>query len=211
MFFESIEIGDVLVSSGRVMRPDEVKESLADRPTMRERVNGWYLCGDVQRGMFDALVGSQGHCTMQMSVFEGGVAGNYGIFTQQAGRFRHRFLLPMFEPLVVQLLQSLQHEPVQLSLGRQSEDDAILVQQRLPWWQVAEVLRFAQRPSDIQISEVFAAGRPVLDMARDAGSVACFSGLPRPAGISVSFVMPEEAFSLHEQPGGYVAVSNVVH
>ena len=47
MFFEPLIIGNVLVSSGRVMRPEEVEESLADRPAVRNVVGGWYLCGDV--------------------------------------------------------------------------------------------------------------------------------------------------------------------
>ena len=122
-----------------------------DRPAVRKVVGGWYLCGDVLREMFDALVGKQGDCAMQMTVFRGGSSGNYGLFAQQIDTFEHRFLLPLFEPSVIQLLESLQDEPVQLSLGRQDEDAAVLIRQQLPWSQVSEVLRFRQRASDIRV------------------------------------------------------------
>ena len=108
MFFEPLIIGNVLVSSGRVMRPEEVEESLADRPAVRKVVGGWYLCGDVLREMFDALVGKQGDCAMQMTVFRGGSSGNYGLFAQQIDTFEHRFLLPLFEPSVIRK-RAIQH------------------------------------------------------------------------------------------------------
>jgi hypothetical protein len=211
MFFEPVIIGDVLVSSGRVMRPQEVEESLADRPAVQSIVGGWYLCGDVQRGMFDALVAKEGACSMKMTVFQGALSGNYGLFTQQVEALQHRFLLPLYEPAVIQLLQSLRDEPVQLSLGRQNEDAAVLIRQRLPWSQVSEVLRFTQRVGDIRISDVFASGRPILDKARAADTVASFPGLPRPTGICVSFVMPEEALVAQAQLGGSLAAGNAVH
>lgn len=211
MLFEPMVIDGVLVSSGRVMRPEQVEESLADRPAVRKVVGGWYLCGDVQRGMFDALVGSQGHCTMQMTVFRGASSGNYGVFTQQVEGFQHRFVLPLYEPLVVELLRSLRDEPVQLSLGRQNEDAALLVRQRLPWPLVAEVFRFTQRVGEIRVSDVFAGGRLILDKARAADAVAEFPDMPRPTEICVSFVMPEEALLAHEQLGGVASVGKAVH
>ncbi|CAM2191243.1 conserved protein of unknown function [Paraburkholderia kururiensis] len=211
MLFEPVVIDGVLVSNGRVMRPEEVKAKLADRPRVRNAVFGWYLCGDVLREMFDALVENQGDCTMQMTVFRGGSSGNYGVFTQQAETLQHRFVLPLYEPPVIQWLQSLHDNPVQLSLGRQNEDAAVLINQHLPWPQVSDVLRFTQSLSDIRISEVFAGGRPILDKAIAADTVACFPGMPRPRDICVSFVMPEKALIAHEQLGGAASVRNVVH
>ncbi|MDD1790147.1 hypothetical protein [Burkholderia gladioli] len=211
MFFEPVTIGDVMVSSGRVMRPEEVKESLADRPAVRNIVGGWYLCGDVLREMFDALVAAQGTCTMQMAVFCGGSSGNYGVFAQQVETFQHRFLLPLFEPPIIHLLESLRDEPVQLSLGRQDEDAAVLIRQRLPWSQVSEVLRFTQRVGDVRVTDVFSDGRTILDRARAVDAIASFPGMPHPSTVCVSFVLPEEALSAHEQLAGAAAVSNVIH
>jgi hypothetical protein len=211
MFFEPVTIGDVLVSSGRVMRPEEVQESLKDRPgAVRRVVGGWYLCGDVYREMFDALVAAQGDCTMQMAVFRGASSGNYAIFAQLVGCFEHRFLLPLFEPPVVQLLESLRDEPVQLSLGRQDEDAAVLIRQRLPWSQISEVLRFTQRPSDIRVADVMSGGREMLDGARTADALAAVPGVQHPSAVCVTFVLPDEAFTAHVQLGG-PAVTNVVH
>jgi hypothetical protein len=210
MFFEPLIIGDVLVSSGRVMRPEEVEESLVDRPAVRKVVGGWYLCGDVLREMFDALVGKQGDCAMQMTVFRGGSSGNYGLFAQQIGTFEHRFLLPLFEPSVIQLLESLQDEPVQLSLGRQDEDAAVLIRQQLPWSQVSEVLRFTQRTSDIRVADVMSGGRRMLDTARTAGAFSGAPGTQRPTAVCVSFVLPDEALTAHVHLGG-AATSKAVH
>lgn len=211
MFFEPVVIGDALVSSGRIMRPEEVKESLADRPGIRNVVGGWYLCGDVMQEMFDALVAKQGACAMQMAVFEGASAGNYGVFTQQIDAFQHRFLLPLFEPPVIQLLESLRDGPVQLSLGRQNEDAAVLIQQRLPWPQISEVVRFTQRIADVCITDVFSNGRDILDRARALDTVTGFPGMPRPTDVCVSFVLPDEALSAHAQLAGTAAKSNVAH
>lgn len=211
MLFESVEIDGVLVSSGRVMRPEQVEESLADRPNVRNAVGGWYLCGDVLREMFDALVAKQGDFAMQATVFQGGPSGNYCIFTQQVETLQHRFVLPLYEPSVIELLQSLRDNPVQLSLGRQSEDAAVLLRQRLPWSQASEVLHFTQRLSDIRVSDVFAGGRLILDRARTADTVACFPAMRRPTDICVSFVMPEEALQAHAQLGGAAVVGSAVH
>lgn len=73
MFFDSMVIDGVLVSCGRVMRPEEVNESLADRPALQRIVSGWYLCGDVNERMFYALAAARGECSMRMTVLTGGL------------------------------------------------------------------------------------------------------------------------------------------
>lgn len=211
MFFESVEIEGVLVSIGRVMRPEQVEENLEGRQDVRGIIGGWYLCGDVHREMFDALVASEGNCAMQITVLQGASAGNYGVFAQQVQTLQHRFLLPLYEPPVIELLQSLRDKPVQLSLGRQNEGTAVLVHQRLPWSKIAEVLPYTQRLGEIRVSDVFAGSRSILDKARTVDTVACFPGMPRPKKLCVSFVTPKEALLSHAQLYGADSGIDVVH
>jgi hypothetical protein len=79
------------------------------------------------------------------------------------------------------------------------------------WSQVSEVLRFTQRIGDTRVSDVMSGGRDILDRASTADAVASFPGMSRPTAVCVSFVLPEEALSVHAQLAGVAAVSNVVH
>ncbi|MBC8752507.1 hypothetical protein OKW43_005801 [Paraburkholderia sp. WC7.3g] len=199
MFFEPMVIEGVLVSSGRVMRPDEVNDSLAERPALQRRVSGWYLCGDVDERMFYALAAARGECTMQMTVLTGGAAGNYGLFAQQVGTLQHRFVLPLFEPSVAGLLESLQDAPVQLSLGRNDTEEALLIRQKLLVQGITQVQTLMQSLEDVDAAAVVANGQHVLESAMRIDSMKRFPGLPEVTDVCVSFVIPEAVFTVVDQ------------
>jgi hypothetical protein len=111
--------------------------------------------------MFDALTASRGGCMMHMAVFTGASAGNYGVFTQQVGARQHRFVLPLFEPSVTALLESLRGAPIQLSLGRHGEGEALLIRRDLPWSEVSQVMALTQRIGDISVTDVMSSGREI--------------------------------------------------
>lgn len=195
MFFEPTVIDGVLVSSGRVMRPDEVNESLADRPALQRIVSGWYLCGDVDERMFYALAAARGECSMRMTVLTGGTSGNYGLLAQQVGTLQHRFVMPLFEPSVVALLESLQDAPVQLSLGRNDTEDTLLIRRKLFVPETARVWALTQSLEDVNAAAVMANGRRVLESAMRIDSMKRFDGLPEVTDVCVSFVIPEAVFT----------------
>jgi hypothetical protein len=199
MFFEPMVINGVLVSSGRVMRPDEVNESLADRPALQRIVSGWYLCGDVDERMFYALAAARGECSMQMTVLTGGTSGNYGLLAQQVGTLQHRFVIPLFEPSVVALLESLQDEPVQLSLGRNDMEDALLIRRKLFLPETAKVWALTQSLEEVNAAAVMANGRRMLESAMRIDSMKRVSGSPEVTDVCVSFVIPEAVFTMGDQ------------
>jgi hypothetical protein len=196
MFFEPMVIDGVLVSSGRVMRPDEVNESLADRPALREVVSGWYLCGDVDERMFYALAATRGECTLQMTVLTGGTTGNYGLFAQQVGTLQHRFVLPLFEPLVVALLESLREAPLQLSLGKNDTEEALLIRRKLPVREISQVQALMQSPAEVDAAAVTANVQRALESAMRIDAMKRFPGLPKVTDVCVSLVIPEAVFTM---------------
>lgn len=211
MYWEPFVVDGVLVSVGRVMKPEEVSASLAFRPGFRDMVNGWYLCGDVHRKMYDRLVETNGTCDMSLGIIPAGKGGNYAILRVDAEDFRHVFVLPLFEPPVIGLLESLYTKPIQLSLARQNEDAAALIGTRVPWQHVSEVLRYRQQATELAMSDVFATGGFVLDRVRAVEAVKSMDGRSCPERSSVSFIMPEAALAACEQLAGMLVGQAAVH
>ncbi|MDR5743960.1 hypothetical protein QCE73_12440 [Caballeronia sp. LZ029] len=201
----------VLISAGRVMSPEEVGESLSSRLTLRGRVGGWYLCGDIHREMYDKLVETNGECQMSLGIVATGGGGTYAIFGVDAAVFRHLFILPLYEPSVIGLLESLHSQPIQVSLGRQDEEAAVLIGARVPWETVSEVLRHRQQGHELGLKDIFEGGKYVLERVRAIEVKKPLDGRASPERASVTFVMPKVTLVSREQGACANVGRNAVH
>ena len=182
------QVKDAAAFAGRLMSPAEVSAAVSKRTRVEKTIQGWFLCGDTTRNGFDSLVlREQGG--FRISTFVGPSEGVYAVVTHQAGEVQHRFLLSMSEPTVQDFFKSLAQEPLQVMLGREGEQKALIVKDRLePEW-VRPLL-------DIQIAEERECGAYLAEFMLAVRAVCALPFIPSVTGVairelSVSVVPPE--------------------
>lgn len=115
---------------GRLMSPEEVDEATEDYDHLtRQRVEGhWFLCGDCSQEMFDGFV-RQGNAALRYSlgVSQRGDDIKFLVVTHQLGNAQHRFLVPMWDPRVPNLLDALSQGQISISLARKGDTQAVVL------------------------------------------------------------------------------------
>ena len=115
---------------GRLMSPDEVDEATEgyDHQT-RQRVRGhWFLCGDCSQEMFDGIA-RHGEAALRYSlgVSQRGDDTKFLVITHQLGNAQHRFLVPMWDPRVPDLLDAVGRGRYSISLARKGDTRAVVL------------------------------------------------------------------------------------
>ena len=115
---------------GRLMSPKEVEEATEDYDHQtRQRVRGhWFLCGDCSQEMFDHIA-RQGDVGLRhaLGVFRRGDGTKLLVATQQLGNAQHRFLVPMWDPRVPDLLDAVGRGRYSISLARKGDTQAVVL------------------------------------------------------------------------------------
>jgi hypothetical protein len=115
---------------GRLMSPEEVEEATEDHDQRtRQRVRGhWFLCGDCSQDMFDDIV-RQGDVALRHSlgVFQRGDGTKFLVVTHQLRNAQHRFLVPMWDPRVPDLLDAVSLGRYSISLARKGDTQALVL------------------------------------------------------------------------------------
>lgn len=115
---------------GRLMSPNEVEEATEDHDQLtRQRVRGhWFLCGDCSQEMFDHIA-RQGDVGLRhaLGVFRRGDGTKLLVATQQLGNAQHRFLVPMWDPRVPDLLDAVGRGRYSISLARKGDTRAVVL------------------------------------------------------------------------------------
>lgn len=194
MYFEPVKHGDALVIPARIMDTSELTAALGTKPGLQKMLAsaGWCICGDVSRQMFDALSQLGEAPLTRLTGFAGSVGGNYAVITHQVRTSQHRFLLPLYDRKAEGFLRSLKHGILQVSLGRQGQEAALMLRGECPWSHVLPLVEVLQSPSGMnsstatgELKEVLAAvARLDAIPSNDIGTVV--------DDLSVSFVLPEE-------------------
>ena len=125
---------------GRLMSPKEVEEATEDYDHQtRQRVRGhWLLCGDCSQEMFDGIA-RQGEAALRYSlgVSQRGDDTKFLVITHQLGNAQHRFLVPMWDPRVSNLLEAFSLGQTSISLARKGDTQAVVLSSprmlRMPW------------------------------------------------------------------------------
>lgn len=114
---------------GRLMSPEEVDEATEGYdPHVQSRIRGhWSLCGDCSQEMFDDIA-RRGDVSLRHSlgVFQRGDGTKFLVVTHQLGNAQHRFLLPMWDPRVPDLLDALSKGQITISLARKGDTQAMV-------------------------------------------------------------------------------------
>lgn len=115
---------------GRLMSPEEVDKATEDYDHLtRQRVGGhWFLCGDCSQEMFDDI-GRQGEAALRYSlgVSQRGDDIKFLVVTHQLGNAQHRFLVPMWDPRVPNLLEAFSQGQTSISLACKGDTQAVVL------------------------------------------------------------------------------------
>jgi hypothetical protein len=173
------------------MSPEEVWKATADRPGLPRPLNGWCLCGDASTAMIDAIVQNRGPGDIRLSGFTGPTGGNYGALTQQIGGRQHRFIMPLYEPRVVEFLRALEHQTIQVMLGREGEHHgAAVFHHHLPWRNIAPLLALCREPRFVNLEDTIVdMGRVIRAMCKAEMIPSIYKGVAV-EDVSVSALMP---------------------
>ena len=115
---------------GRLMSPNEVEEATEGYdPHVRSRIRGhWSLCGDCSQEMFDGIA-RLGAAALRYSVgvSQRGDDTKFLVITHQLGNAQHRFLVPMWDPRVPNLLEAFSQGQTSISLARKGDTRAVVL------------------------------------------------------------------------------------
>ena len=115
---------------GRLMSSNEVDEATEDYDHLtRQRVEGhWFLCGDCSQEMFDGIA-RHGEAALRYSlgVSQRGDDTKFLVITHQLGNAQHRFLVPMWDPRVPNLVEALSQGQTSISLARKGDTQAVVL------------------------------------------------------------------------------------
>jgi hypothetical protein len=114
----------------RLMSPEEVEEATEDHDQRtRQRVRGhWFLCGDCSQEMFDDIV-RKGDAALRhaLGVIQRDDGTKFLVVTHQLGNAQHRFLVPMWDPRVPDLLDAVSLGRYSISLARKGDTHALVL------------------------------------------------------------------------------------
>ena len=115
---------------GRLMSSNDVDEATEDYDHLtRQRVEGhWFLCGDCSQEMFDGIA-RLGAAALRYSVgvSQRGDDTKFLVITHQLGNAQHRFLVPMWDPRVSNLLEAFSLGQTSISLARKGDTQAVVL------------------------------------------------------------------------------------
>jgi len=110
------------LAAGRLMSPLEIKESLADRTDMPDKMLGWFICGEVHPEMYRAVAATPQQLEHEVMLFPTASGLQFLALSQCAGAWEHRFVLPLVGDAARDFAESLTSEPLRMSLSSPSEE-----------------------------------------------------------------------------------------
>jgi hypothetical protein len=186
-------VHEVLVGASRLMRPHEVRSATANYFGPGRSLDGWFLCGDASRALVDAVMAAGGAAGVRLTGFCSPNGGNYVTVTHQVGAAQHRFLLPLYDPAVMEYLRAFEHEPVvQVMLGRQGENQAVVLHNGVEWSGIIPLLTMCQTDRDTTPTETIREVRLATAAASRLDTVPSLLGGVPITDVSVSTVLPAE-------------------
>lgn len=107
-----------------LLNPAEVDVAFKDYPSdARHKLRGlWMLVGAVNGKTYSAFKANAGNdIAAQVRVFPTPAGAAYAVFICQVGAHQHRYVLPLFESKVIELLASATQEPLNIYLESAGE------------------------------------------------------------------------------------------
>lgn len=190
------------ISAARLMSPEEVAAATQDRDAkVRDWHKGlWMLCGDVHRTMFDLLAGvTRPIFAARISAFTAPLQFKYGILTTQAGPHQHRFIFPLWDPLSTRLVKEMSRGNVGFMLGREHEDQALLVPCTIEPAFVAPLLNICRTPQAELVPSLLAELPIAVSTLGQLDSIPSLYEGQTVEEVSASLLMPTAALQVYEE------------
>lgn len=191
----------------RIMDPSEVQHATLGRPsTVQAWTQGkWYVCGDVRSKLFGMLKAEHRDASaVRLTAFNSPAGGSYAVLSHQILGLAHRFLLPLYEPKVEELLLGLQRAELGMLFGNEGKDDAVLLHCPLSALAFAPLLAMTSPLQKETLHDVIAELPMVISAMNQPKQVPSLRRGEFVTDVSVSVVMPSRALTrfFSEKRGG---------
>ena len=176
-----------------ILTPEQVLKNTKSYPeNVRASVRGkWFLCGDFSERMFDLVKADfPGDLSIRVTVFASAIGVYYGVVSHQVKDHAHRFVLPLYEPSAVELLQSVQKLPLMFMLGRDEEEDAVVLPCPLTGHDFAPLLTLCSSPAVEQLRDAVAELPQVISQLKEPSRVPTAVRGQEVTHVDVSVLLP---------------------
>jgi hypothetical protein len=179
-----------------ILTPEQVVKNTTKHPAhVRAQVLGkWFLCGDLSERMFDLVKAEwPGDLSIRVTAFSSPIGVNYGVVSHQARSYAHRFVLPLYEPSAGELLKAIQQKPLMFMLGRDDEEEAMVLPCPLPGHDFAPLVALCRQPGCEQLRDAVAELPNVLRVLKEPSQVPTAVRGQEVAHVDVSVLLPTES------------------
>ena len=179
----------------RLMNPTEVQHATVDDLEVQEKTKGkWFLCGDVSLAMFAVLTAQvRDEVLSRVDSFNSPTGARYAVVSHQVNGLVHRFLLPLYEPRVTEFLLGMRSGEVGFLLGRDGDEEALLIGSPLSRDRFAQLLSPAYLLRQEQLRDVLNEFPEVVRTIQQPEQVRSLRPDEPVIDVSVSVVMPAQA------------------
>lgn len=180
----------------RLMDPVEVKKAVENRPP---EVGGWtsekwYLCGDVRSELFTLLKAEvRDAIAVRLTAYSTPAGGHYAVVSHQLFGWAHRFLLPLYESKVHEMLMEMQKAELGFLFGNEGAQDAVLMRSPLSRGAFAPLLAMTNPLPKESLHLVLAELPRVISAMNQPTQVPSLRRGERVEDVSVSVVLPTQA------------------
>lgn len=191
----------------RLIDPLEVKSAIENRPPeVGSRTSGkWYLCGDVRSEFFAMFKAEfRDAIAVRLTAFSTPAGGHYAVVSHQLFGWAHRFVLPLYEPKVQEMLVEMQKAELGFIFGNEGAQDAVLTLSPLSRAAFAPLLAMSNSLPNNSALKVIAELPRVISAMNEPKQVPSLRRGEKVEDVSVSVVLPTQAmaqFCSHKSKG----------
>ena len=182
----------------RLMDPLEVKTAIKNRPPeVGSWTSGkWYLCGDVRSEFFAMFKAEfRDAIAVRLTVFSTPAGGHYAVVSHQLFGWAHRFILPLYEPKVQEMLMEMQKAELGFLFGNEGAQDAVLTRSPLSRAAFTPLLAMSNSLPNDSVLKVIAELPRVISSMNQPKQVPSLRRGERVEDVSVSAVLPTQAMA----------------
>jgi len=182
----------------RLINPLEVKTAIENRPPeVGSRTSGkWYLCGDVRSEFFAMFKAEfRDAIAVRLTAYITPAGGHYAVVSHQLFGWAHRFVLPLYEPKVQEMLMEMQKAELGFIFGNEGAQDAVLTRSPLSRVAFAPLLAMSNSLHNNSALKVIAELPRVISAMNEPKQVPSLRRGEKVEDVSVSFVLPIEAMA----------------
>ena len=191
----------------RLMDPLEVKTAIENRPPeVGSWTNGkWCLCGDVRSELFAMFKAEfRDAIAVRLTAYTTPAGGHYAVVSHQLFGWAHRFILPLYETKVQQMLIEMQKAELGFLFGNEGAQDAVLTRSPLSRTAFAPLLAMTNPLPKESVLNVIAELPRVISAMNLPKQVPSLRRGEKVEDVSVSVVLPTQAmaqFCSHKSKG----------